>query len=699
MITVTNNAQGVPVMSVDFNEVFARGIPQTDLDTYFTTSTATNGQYYLELDFAGSSLQTSTGEAFTKVVAPFKVADTPKPVAYVNDLSVSESRGWNQLQIKLSKPATETFTIDYKFSGGDATSNEDYWWWSDQSGYRQVTFVKGQTTAVINVDVRNDNTAESDETFNIELQLASGSESKVILGNETVKVTILDDDSSSGLSLDSLTDLVLEKIKPLLAAELKVITDANSANLSSSSTTFSDILLSNDSITNILNYLTNEVAEDITLYSPILKQVVALADEYITAARGTKNIEASVKVDGLAMAKDFAAIQNGFYYVDYTDFTSTSADTLKAAIVDSIYTTSGFKYNSPTTIVNNAFVFDRTIDSDSAAYANQISPVELKPSNNINFDSTVSRGTESTNNVDFDQNNAHQMYLAAGGDDTVELSSQAHHTIFGGAGNDIIKETTSDGYSDYYSGGPGNDKLAVYYAENKKLHGGSGEDIFILDYVTNGARKFDNDLMSNFRDQNSDGVVNWDEVDSVHPLLIVDFEQGIDKIGLRDGSGDWNGKTIIAVQGTGSLSSHTLLFMGKSERGADSDGYVWAILWNTTATEITSDDFVLIDASYNSSSLSGVTISNDASLASDATLNLIDDSAGQEDGNSMIGNGLIDNSPSFSFENITSSGPISEGSDFSDLLSESFVSDENNMEVVTIEELEEEEILVSIDII
>ena len=137
--------------------------------------------------------------------------------------------------------------------------------------------------------------------------------------------------------------------------------------------------------------------------------------------------------------------------------------------------------------------------------------------------------------------------------------------------------------------------------------------------------------MNNLRDQNNDGTVSWDEVDSVHPLLIVDFEQGTDKIGLRDGSGDWNGKTIIAVQGTGSLSSHTLLFMGKSERGADTDGYVWAVLWNTTATDITADDFVLIDGSYNSSSLSGVTISNDASLASDATLNLIDDSAGQED--------------------------------------------------------------------
>ena len=73
MITVTTNDQGVPVMSVDFAEVFSRGIPETNLDSYFTVSTASNGQYYLELDFAGSSLQTGNGESFSKVVAPFKV--------------------------------------------------------------------------------------------------------------------------------------------------------------------------------------------------------------------------------------------------------------------------------------------------------------------------------------------------------------------------------------------------------------------------------------------------------------------------------------------------------------------------------------------------------------------------------------------------------------------------------------------------
>ena len=705
MITVTNNAQGVPVMSVDFNEVFARGIPQTDLDTYFTTSTASNGQYYLELEFAGSSLQTAGGEAFTKVVAPFVLAESPKPVAYISDLEVSESRGWNQLQIKLSKPATETFTIDYKFTGGDATTNEDYWWWSDDSGYRQITFVKGQSTAVINVDVRNDNTVESDETFNIELNVASGSEGKVLLGSETVKVTILDDDSSSGLSLSSLTDKVLETIKPILAAELKVLTDANSATLSSSATTFTNILLSNESISDISAYLSGEITEDSTLYDPILKAVVALVEEYVMAARGTTNIETSVKVDGMAMANDFAAIINGFNALDLTSFTSTASDALKTALVDNIYTTSGFKYNSATTVVNNEFVFDRTIDADAPAYVNLIAPAETKPSNNFNSDATISQGSSGADTVNFNSENAHQIYQGLAGNDVINLSAAAHHNIYGGIGNDTIKETSSDGYSDYYSGGPGNDKLAVYYAENKKLHGGSGEDIFILDYVTNGARKFDADLMSNLRDQNNDGSVSWDEVDSAHPLLIVDFQQGTDKIGLRDGSGDWDGKTIIAVQGTGSLSSHTLLFMGKSERGLDSEGYVWSVLWNTTATDITADDFVLIDSSYNSSSLSGVTISNDAALASDSTLVLSEDSSLEDDSdtseNSFLVSGLIDNSDSLQLDNFDNPDPIAGLENLNELLQESenhYSRDEDMNDYSVIDDLDED-ILITLDIV
>ena len=699
MITVATNAQGVPVMSVDFNEVFARGIPQTDLSTYFTTTTASNGQYYLELDFAGSSLQTSSGDAFTKVVAPFKVASNPTPVAYVNDITVSESRGWNQLKISLSKPATETFTIDYVFTGGDATRNDDYWWWSDQSGYRQITFVEGQSVAVVNLDVRDDSTVESDETFNIELSVASGSEGKVILGNSNVVVTIEDDDGSSGINLDSLVEKVLNAIKPTLAAELKTLTDANSATLSSVSTTFSDILLSNSGISDVSAYLTTEISEDSTLYDPILKAVVSLADDYVKYARGTTDIEASVKVDGVQMAKDLVAVNIGFNGLDLSSFTSTASDSLRTAIIDDIYTTSGFKYNSATTIVNGEFVYDRVVDSDAIAYENQLFPVEMRPFH-IQNDSTFSQGTSAADSINFNTENGHAVYQGLAGDDVIELSQSAGHIIYGGSGDDIIKETTSDGYNDYYSGGPGNDKLAVYYSQGKKITGGSGQDVFILDYVTNGAKLFDASIID-ANDENYDGTIGWEEV-TQNPLIITDFEQGVDKIGLRNGSGDWNGKTIIAVQGTGTLSNHTLLFMGKSERGLDSEGYVWSILWNTSATDITSDDFVLVDSSYATSTLSGVTISSDASLASDSLLSLIDDASKEDTDNSensFLITGLVDDNNGLSFEHIGNPDPVLSTDNYDEIFSDNFSSPNEDLTTIVIEELEDEEILISIDIV
>ena len=282
------------------------------------------------------------------------------------------------------------------------------------------------------------------------------------------------------------------------------------------------------------------------------------------------------------------------------------------------------------------------------------------------------------------------------------MSSQANHTIYGGLGDDLIKETTSDGYSDYYFGGPGNDKLAIYYAEQSKMIGGTGEDVFILDYVTNGARKFDANLYDS-NDDDQDGTIEWNEINNA-PLIIVDFEQGVDKIGLRDGAGDWDGKTIVAVQGTGTLANHTLLFMGKSERGEDSDGYVWSIVMNTTASDMTDADFVLVDANYATSTLSGVTISNDSSLASDATLILSEDSSLEQDAentdNAFLESGLIDQSTGFSFDNVNSPDPVFQVNDYDDLFSDnSLSSQDNQLEYSVIDEIEEEEILISIDIV
>jgi hypothetical protein len=318
--------------------------------------------------------------------------------------------------------------------------------------------------------------------------------------------------------------------------------------------------------------------------------------------------------------------------------------------------------------------------------------------NNITF----SKGTSGNDSIDFSTNNTDVVYQGLAGNDTIELSSQANHTIFGGSGDDLIKETTSDGYSDYYYGGPGNDKLAVVYAEQSKMIGGSGEDVFILDYNTGGARKFDANLYS-YYDDDQDGTTEWNEISGA-PLIIADFEQGVDKIGLRDGSGDWTGKTIIAIQGTGVLSNHTLLFMGKAERGTDSEGYVWSIVINTTASDMTSADFVLVDSSYGTSATLDLTISNDSSLASDATLLLSEDSSLQQDAentdNAFLDSGLIDQSTGFSFDNINSPDPVYQVNDYDDLFSDnSLSSHDNQLEYSVIDEIEEEEILISIDIV
>jgi len=185
MVTIENPVTGgAPVFKVDMMEVFKKGIPVTDLSTYFNNDDGSVGNYYTELNFANSSLQTSDGESFTKVVAPFSVSDDPTPIAYVSDVVVNESRGWTQVEVKLSKPAESDLVINYKFDGGTATKDVDYWWWSDETGYRQITFLEGQSNAVINLDVRWDDVAEDDETFNIDLVVDSKSEGKLILGRD-----------------------------------------------------------------------------------------------------------------------------------------------------------------------------------------------------------------------------------------------------------------------------------------------------------------------------------------------------------------------------------------------------------------------------------------------------------------------------------------------------------------------------------
>lgn len=126
---------------------------------------------------------------------------------------------------------------------------------------------------------------------------------------------------------------------------------------------------------------------------------------------------------------------------------------------------------------------------------------------------------------------------------------------------------------------------------------------------------------------------------------------------------------------------------------------------NTTATDMTSDDFVLVDASYNTSTLSGVTISNDAALASDSTLVLSEDSSindtSDNSEDSFLISGLIDDSDSLQLDNFDNPDPIAGLENLNELLQESenrHSIDEDMNDYSVIDDLDED-ILITLDIV
>ena len=501
MITVKTSSAGVPVFEVDFTEVFGKGIPETNLSTYFSTSTASEGNYYTELNFTGANLKTSGGETFNKVVSTFKVAETTTPVVYFNDnITVSEAEGWNQVELKLSKPATETFTLLYNFEGGNAVKNEDYWWWSDETGYRSVTFLKGQTSAVVNVDIRRDDLTEGNETFNINFLIDTDSAGKVVLPKSSALVTIEDDESSTAFDYAGMVDKVMSKINPILSAELKTLTDANSASLSGTSTTFTDILLSNADISDISAYLTGEVSEDITLYDPITTNLVNLIDTYVGYVRGPDGIRDGLKINGPEMAKDLAALARAFDEINLSEFTSTASDSLTAAFIADILSDSGFKYNAATTAMPAmGLTYDRTISTDADAYSFGGYPGSVGADLYAPNGGDAVVGTSGNDSATITDNNG-TVYFAGNGDDTVTKTSGGNVSFFGGPGNDKLIENTDGIQSrDYFDGGPGDDILHTDHGTQTFYKGGSGNDIFVLDAD---ASHFDSGNSFNILNQN-----------------------------------------------------------------------------------------------------------------------------------------------------------------------------------------------------
>jgi hypothetical protein len=336
--------------------------------------------------------------------------------------------------------------------------------------------------------------------------------------------------------------------------------------------------------------------------------------------------------------------------------------------------------------------YDRTISTDADAYSFGGYPGSVGADLYSPNGGDAVIGTSGNDSATITDNNG-TVYFAGDGDDTITKTSGGNVSFFGGPGNDkLIENTDSIQSRDYFDGGPGNDILHTDHGTQTFYKGGSGNDIFVLDAD---ASHFDSGNSFNILNQNVVGLQSTDIENG--PYIIDDFEDGVDKIGLF---GSWSGKTIVIQQGTGDFSNHTFLMKGTAEKGGDSDFHYWAILWDTTASSITADDFVLVDSSYNSSTLSGVTISTSPSDAGyspeDGELEI--DGNGNND--AFLISGLIDESSSIGFENFNAPDPVFQVNDYDNLLNDNqLATNDDQANYTVISEIEEEEILFPIDIV
>jgi len=367
-------------------------------------------------------------------------------------------------------------------------------------------------------------------------------------------------------------------------------------------------------------------------------------------ARGPNDVRGGYKIDAKTMANDLAALAKALDTLVLSEFTASAADAaaLETALINDIYSDSGFKYTGSTTVVNNKITPTKTQDSDSTAYQDLVRPGGNDYVRTMFEDQSAAsaNGTSGNDTITLDASNIATYglsYFGLAGDDAITVGAGKKGLIYGGSGNDRI--ITTEGANHRLDGGSGNDMLGgnIY---RSTLYGGPGNDVFVID-VDSERWNVDNNFSGS--DRNSDGTVDiLSEVDS-RQGVIADFENGTDKIGLK---GDWSGKTIIVSQGTGSYSAHTFLYQKQTEHG-DADARIWAVIANTNASDITEDDFVLVDSSYATSTLSGVTISTTLADAGAGTFTLPSIAPVLPGGNSTLGDS----------DNSSSSAPLEGGTD------------------------------------
>lgn len=149
---------------------------------------------------SNASLPDSTA---TVTIAAHPAATTDLSVITVEDVVVSEGDGYVDFIVRLDVPNTETVTVNYATTAGNAQASIDY---MAQGG--QLAFGPGETVKTVRVVIEDNTSVETVEGFLFSL---TGASANAQIGRPIAIASILDDDGATGTPIVSVSDAVVDE--------------------------------------------------------------------------------------------------------------------------------------------------------------------------------------------------------------------------------------------------------------------------------------------------------------------------------------------------------------------------------------------------------------------------------------------------------------------------------------------------------
>ncbi|OYX75791.1 MAG: hypothetical protein B7Y95_00655 [Rhizobiales bacterium 32-66-11] len=168
---------------------FAPGETSKVVHVQVSGDTAVEGNETLTLNLTNPTGATLADASGTGTILNDDVAPVP-PVVSIADGSLAEGNAGTShfmFTVTLDKAAIGPVSVQYATANGTATAGSDY---AAQTG--TLTFLAGETSKVVHIQVTGDTLVEGNETFTVKLSAPTGAS----LGHATATGTIVNDDTA-----------------------------------------------------------------------------------------------------------------------------------------------------------------------------------------------------------------------------------------------------------------------------------------------------------------------------------------------------------------------------------------------------------------------------------------------------------------------------------------------------------------------